>query len=176
MALYAFDGTGNVDEDLPELDTNVIRFKELYAGVDVEYLEGVGTRWKAVGKVLGGLFGMGGRTRIDEMYDDLCENWSEGDRDIDIIGFSRGAALALHFANKVADDGVKLESGESAPATIRFLGLWDVVGSFGLLAKPLASRGLTRIITCPMCMKPGFGACTATLVGEMETQDVPISR
>jgi len=132
MALYAFDGTGNSDEDLPELDTNVVRFKELYAGVDVEYLEGVGTRWKSAGKVLGGLFGLGGRTRIDEMYEDLCENWSDGDREIDIIGFSRGAALAVHFANKIAEEGIKQESGQSEPATIRFLGLWDVVGSFGL--------------------------------------------
>jgi hypothetical protein len=132
MALYAFDGTGNSDEELPELDTNVVRFKELYAGVDVEYVEGVGTRWKAAGKVLGGLFGIGGRTRIDEMYEDLCENWSAGDRDIDIIGFSRGAALALHFVNKIADEGIKRESAESEPATIRFVGLWDVVGSFGL--------------------------------------------
>lgn len=132
MALYAFDGTWNTDEDQPEQDTNVVLFKELYSGAEVEYLEGVGTRWGAVGRVLGGLFGAGGRTRIDEMYDDLCENWQEGDHDIDIIGFSRGAALALHFANKIADDGVKLKDGGKDEARIRFLGLWDVVGSFGL--------------------------------------------
>jgi hypothetical protein len=132
MALYAFDGTWNSDEEAPVQDTNVVRFQELYSGSDVEYCEGVGTRWGSVGRVLGGLLGSGGRTRIDEMYDDLCENWGDGDRDIDIIGFSRGAALALHFANKIADEGVKLEKGASEPAKIRFLGLWDVVASFGL--------------------------------------------
>lgn len=132
MALYAFDGTWNSDEDQPGQDTNVVLFKELYSGADVEYLEGVGTRWGSIGRVLGGLFGAGGRTRIDEMYDDLCENWREGDRDIDIIGFSRGAALALHFANKIADDGIKLDDGSKEAARIRFLGLWDVVASFGL--------------------------------------------
>ena len=132
MALYAFDGTWNSDEENPVQDTNVVRFKELYTGVDVEYLEGVGTRWGSIGRVLGGLLGTGGRTRIDEMYEDLCENWQEGDRDIDIIGFSRGAALALHFANRIADDGVKLADGGTEEARIRFLGLWDVVGSFGL--------------------------------------------
>lgn len=131
MALYAFDGTWNEDEQLESQDTNVVRFTELYAGLDVEYLEGVGTRWGAVGKALGGLFGLGGRTRIDEMYDDLCENWQEGDKDIDIIGFSRGGALAVHFANKIADDGIKLKSGEKEEGKIRFLGVWDVVGSFG---------------------------------------------
>lgn len=132
MALYAFDGTWNEDEQLDNQDTNVVRFTELYAGLDVAYLEGVGTRWGAIGKSLGGLFGLGGRTRIDEMYDDLCENWQEGDNEIDIIGFSRGAALAVHFANKIAEDGIKLKSGEKADAKIRFLGLWDIVGSFGL--------------------------------------------
>ena len=132
MALYAFDGTWNSDEEIPAQDTNVVRFKELYSGSDVEYCEGVGTRWGSAGRVLGGLFGTGGRTRIDEMYDDLCENWAGGDNDIDIIGFSRGAALALHFANKIAKEGVKLENDATEPAKIRFLGLWDVVASFGL--------------------------------------------
>jgi hypothetical protein len=31
----------------------------------------------------------------------LRQYFTEGDRTIDIIGFSRGAALALHFANQV---------------------------------------------------------------------------
>ena len=132
MALYAFDGTWNEDEQVENQDTNVVRFTELYAGLDVEYLEGVGTRWGAIGRAMGGLFGLGGRTRIDEMYDDLCENWQEGDREIDIIGFSRGAALAVHFANKIAEDGIKLKAGDRVNASIRFLGLWDIVGSFGL--------------------------------------------
>jgi hypothetical protein len=129
MALYAFDGTWNRDQFDDAEDTNVVRFREIYAGAEYEYLTGVGTRFGAVGRVLGGLFGSGGRSRIHEMYEALCENWSKGDRDIDIVGFSRGAALALHFANKIAKDGI--EGADEQPA-IRFLGLWDVVGSFGL--------------------------------------------
>ena len=46
---------------------------------------------------------------------------------MDIVGFSRGAALALAFANKVCDQ-------ESA---VRFLGLWDTVPSFGIAAIPI---------------------------------------
>lgn len=132
MALYAFDGTWNIDQEDPEEDTNVVRFKELYAGANVDYIEGVGTRAGAVGRVLGGVFGVGGRSRIEEMCDDLAENWAAGDHDIDIIGFSRGAALAVHFANKISEEGVKLADGSVVKPTIRFLGLWDVVGSFGL--------------------------------------------
>ena len=48
MALYAFDGTCNADDDNDGEDTNVVRFKELYEGQDVEYLEGVGTRFGAM--------------------------------------------------------------------------------------------------------------------------------
>lgn len=132
MALYAFDGTWNSDEVDDVLDTNVVRFKELYMGNNSEYLEGVGTRFGKVGSILGGLFGTGGRSRIDEMYDELCENWERGDKIIDIIGFSRGAALAVHFANKLGKEGVVVDKGSTEKATIRFLGLWDIVGSFGL--------------------------------------------
>lgn len=129
MALYAFDGTWNRDEVEDEQDTNVVRFREVYAGAEFEYVKGVGTRLGAVGRAMGGLFGAGGRARIREMYEALCENWNRGDKDIDIIGFSRGAALAVHFANRIAKDGIE---GSSEKPTIRFLGLWDLVGSFGL--------------------------------------------
>ncbi|MGI9434800.1 MAG: phospholipase effector Tle1 domain-containing protein [Geminicoccaceae bacterium] len=132
MALYAFDGTWNVDEDDPKDDTNIVRFKELYAGSNVDYLEGVGTRAGALGRIVGGLFGVGGRTRIEEMYQALCANWADDDKVIDIVGFSRGAALAVHFANKIGDEGVRLGDGSRAEARIRFLGVFDVVGSFGL--------------------------------------------
>lgn len=133
MALYAFDGTGNEDQDNDHKDTNVVRFSELYNGInDPVYIPGVGTKFGALGRVLGGLLGAGGRSRISDTYEQLCQNWASGDRDIDIIGYSRGAALAVHFANKIADEHIKLPNGETEQADIRFLGLWDLVGSFGL--------------------------------------------
>lgn len=131
MALYAFDGTWNEDEEQPGEDTNVVRFRDIYEG-PVEYRTGVGTRYGAIGRALGGLFGMGGRSRIEEMYDDLKENWQQGDKNIDIIGFSRGAALAVHFANVIAEAGIKLDNGQVEKPKIRFLGVWDIVGSFGI--------------------------------------------
>ena len=60
-----------------------------------------------------------------------------GDQDIDIVGFSRGAALAVHFANVI--EHAKIRRGGDANGAVleenphvRFLGLWDVVGSFGI--------------------------------------------
>ncbi len=132
MALYAFDGTWNSDEDKLGEKTNVVRFSELYVGNNIEYVSGVGTRFGKLGHVFGGLFGSGGRTRISEMYDELCDNWEQGDQIIDIVGFSRGSALAVHFANKLCEEGVKLSDGRTEKVSIRFLGVWEIVGSFGL--------------------------------------------
>lgn len=123
MALYAFDGTWNEDEVDEAKDTNVVKFSDAYAGRKF-YLEGVGTRLGFVGKILGGVTGAGGRVRIREAMERLDNNFAEGDRAIDIIGFSRGAALTLHFANEIQQNRNGTE--------IRFLGLWDVVASFGV--------------------------------------------
>lgn len=132
MALYAFDGTWNEDDaDVPDKATNVVRLRDAYDG-PVEYREGVGTRFGALGHVIGGLFGAGGRSRIEEMYDAAKANWARGDRVIDIIGFSRGAALAVHFANILGEKGLRLPDGRVEKPPIRFLGVWDIVGAFGL--------------------------------------------
>lgn len=131
MALYEFDGTWNEDEGAPEKETNVVRFRDLYEG-PVEYRAGVGTRFGTVGRLLGGLFGAGGRSRIEEMYDAARKNWESGERVFDIIGFSRGAALATHFANILGKQGLKLSDGRIEIPEMRFLGLWDIVGSFGI--------------------------------------------
>ena len=125
MALYAFDGTWNEDEVQDAKETNVLKFcKCLPENMNVFYLEGVGTRFGFIGKLLGGVTGAGGRFRISEAMERLDRYFAEGDRVIDIIGFSRGAALALHFANQVQE--------EKPGAQVRFLGLWDTVASFGI--------------------------------------------
>ena len=125
MALYAFDGTWNEDEEEEGKETNVLKFcKCLPLDMNVFYLEGVGTRGGFIGKLLGGLTGAGGRFRIKEAMERLDKYFAEGDRVIDIIGFSRGSALALHFANQVNE--------EKDGAEVRFLGIWDTVASFGL--------------------------------------------
>jgi uncharacterized protein (DUF2235 family) len=137
MALYAFDGTWNEEKDTGEYgkNTNVVKFRDAYDGKREFYTKGVGTRHGLIGKIFGGAFGAGGHDRIREGQTALFANFRNGDEDIDIIGFSRGAALALHFANMIASEGVSdPESGErlAEKPPIRFLGLWDVVAAFGI--------------------------------------------
>lgn len=123
MALYAFDGTLNKDEVLDENDSNVVRFKDAYDG-NVFYCEGIGTSGGGIGKVLGGITGFGGKMRINEAFQALQSHFALGDFNIDIIGFSRGGAMALHFANMIKKKYPK--------APIRFVGVWDAVASFGI--------------------------------------------
>jgi hypothetical protein len=132
MALYAFDGTWNSEKDAGryDLNTNVVRFKDLYDGPKFFY-QGVGTRHGTLGKFVGGAFGVGGHDRIEEAKRDLAKQLAAGDRDIDVVGFSRGAALAVHFANVIGDDGVVVNGVKEKPA-VRFLGVFDVVAAFGI--------------------------------------------
>ena len=132
MALYAFDGTWNSEKDAGEYDrnTNVVRFKDLYTGPKYFY-KGVGTKHGFLGKFAGGAFGVGGHDRIEDAKKDMAKQFAANDRLIDIVGFSRGAALAVHFANVIADDGVKVNGVLERPP-VRFLGVWDVVAAFGI--------------------------------------------
>jgi uncharacterized protein (DUF2235 family) len=147
MALYAFDGTWNEDEeDEIAAETSVVRFYDAYAE-NKFYLEGVGTRVGFIGKILGGLTGLGGRCRIRDAMEELAKNFAAGDREIDIIGFSRGAALAMHFANEIHD--------EMNGAEVRFLGIWDTVASFGLPGNDL---NIAWTLTLPANVKSCYHA------------------
>jgi hypothetical protein len=132
MALYAFDGTWNDEKDAGryDLNTNVVRFKDCYAGTRFFY-KGVWTKHGTLGKFLGGAFGVGGHERIDEGKRDIAKQFAAGDEVIDIVGFSRGAALAVDFANVISDSGVKV-GGETIKPEIRFLGVFDIVAAFGI--------------------------------------------
>ena len=126
MPLYAFDGTWNLDNPGTEHDTNVVWFHDAYAGPK-HYFKGIGTRFGGLGRILGGTTGAGGRDRVKEAVGVFEANQRKGEKVVDVIGFSRGAALALEFVNRVCEAG----------ADVRFLGLWDTVPSFGVAAIPL---------------------------------------
>lgn len=147
MALYAFDGTGQKDDDPAKedvRDTNVSRFFFAYRPADDttlpkddwhnHYQRGVGSAG-LLRRALGTITGFGGRTFIRKALNKLEDNIERHDTTIDVVGFSRGAALALDFVNEIAKGKVRLPDG-SIP-TVRFLGLFDCVPSFGIPISPL---------------------------------------
>ena len=141
MALYAFDGTWN-DSSRPdsernvEKDTNVHRFRELYDQRErVCYVDGIGSRYGLIGKYVGGALGVGANRRISEQFLQLKENFRNGNTTIDIVGYSRGAAIARMFVHTINESFFELEENGkplAAAPRVRFLGLFDTVASFGV--------------------------------------------
>jgi uncharacterized protein (DUF2235 family) len=86
-------------------------------------------------RALGGITGFGGRTFVRRALDKLKDNIEDNDTVIDVVGFSRGGALALDFVNEIAKGKAKLPDGRIP--TVRFLGIWDCVPSFGVPISPL---------------------------------------
>jgi len=158
MALYAFDGTWNSakeSEDQQLTNTNVFRFYQAYhkqsTAADL-YVAGVGTRFDLIGKIVGGVFGLGELPRINEAYDHLCTTWAAGDHIIDIVGFSRGAATTLDFCQRIQSDGIRKPNSNEVlepNPQIRFLGVWDVVAAFGLALLGGRDLNIEKHITLP---------------------------
>lgn len=159
---FFFDGTGNnLDADAGTLKhSNVARLYNAHApedktrGIYRIYIPGVGTYFKEVGDDGGGKLGlvMGrmGDRRLDwalSQFDKLLKPHlaranSPSNRIVEVniaaFGFSRGAALARAFVNRVisqradvGDEGWRLRAG-GAPLHVRFMGLFDTVASVGM--------------------------------------------
>ena len=168
LILFAFDGTGNTNNagDLAELDngiSNVWNFRQLYNDGNARYVTGVGTRHRETDPKLGGdIFLNWGNTstvdmgtndtgprRIERMvayFNAEAELFTENTKmmDVDIIGFSRGAAQARDFANRINANTKNGQYSYTVKGTqgrdvrrcqminFRFLGLWDTVLSTNL--------------------------------------------
>ena len=137
--VYGFDGTGKNIKGGAK--TNVYYFlkghQKANRGSKSVYVGGVGSAPGAgLFNIPGKITGVGGRARVNEMYDQLVKNFKAGRKGIVIVGFSRGAALSREFANVIYERGdpLKYRKGKKprgkAPK-IKFMGLFDTVYSFG---------------------------------------------
>jgi RHS repeat-associated protein len=160
LVLFAFDGTENSNPVLkPESDTisNVVAFQKRYLSDSgrTRYISGVGTvdisdpdrpilapnhDILLLPRPDKG-FNWSGPERIERMVEYLQTEATLFEEDdvamnVDIVGFSRGAAQARDFANRIAGstvDGLyRYEDPNTGSAlcqklNFRFLGLWDTV-------------------------------------------------
>lgn len=172
LVLFAFDGTGNTDDEAwlsarGSSRSNVWQFRQLYQDGNRRYMAGVGTVQRdttygdirpedyARGTLLAKFPGvsledadMGGNysgpARIERMIKYLNDEAESANNDntamdVDIIGFSRGAAQARDFANFIVSntrggnyyytvtsrDGT--EKTRCQKLNLRFMGLFDSV-------------------------------------------------
>lgn len=159
---FFFDGTGNnIDADQGTLKhSNIARLFNAHLPNDVErgnyriYVPGVGTYFRDVGDEGGGTLGlvmarMGDRRlnwaleRFDALLKPhLARAVTPANRIIEVnvavFGFSRGAALARAFVNRLvgtrcvaSSKGWRLAKRD-VPVRVRFMGLFDTVASVGL--------------------------------------------
>ncbi|MFA5520844.1 MAG: DUF2235 domain-containing protein [Castellaniella sp.] len=137
LLLFAFDGT----RQSAATGSNVWKLAQLYADGAAHYHDGPGNAlymdWDAltasdVGRILD--------TQWQWLLLELARAGPGTVTPIDIIGFSRGAALARHFGNLITeqvDQGRfhiedRVHGSISACVDLRFMGLFDTVSQFGV--------------------------------------------
>ena len=154
LLLFAFDGTGNS----PTSQTNVWLFARQYQGGAVKYIEGPAGDLETgrARQTLDAAVAWSGGNRVEQQW----ERWlnavalqKEGAPPLalDVVGFSRGAALARHFGNRVAqhlrDGRFWLQHPQrgtlSSCVDLRFMGLFDTVAQFNVLGAGNAAFDLT---------------------------------
>lgn len=149
LMLFAFDGTRNG----PTTRSNVWKMSQTYRDGPVFYHSGPGTplyvNWDAItgwqaSRILD--------TQWQSLLNALAKDGSTSQAlPIDILGYSRGAALARHFGNLInqhVDRGLfsytdALRGPITACVDLRFMGLFDTVAQFGVAGSHNANYDLT---------------------------------
>ena len=128
MTIYCFDGTSECGEG-HHGGTNVLRLARIMRD-PMCYVGGVGNpvETSGIGSVVGIAFGYGGQDRLKTALDHLIATYAD-DAVIDIIGFSRGAAIAIEFMHRAV---AWARSAGHQDIRFRFVALMDTVFSFGL--------------------------------------------
>jgi uncharacterized protein (DUF2235 family) len=172
--VLCFDGTWNRpssnEDPTARVETNVVRFYDAVphgpqhdGSVQTKWYDtGVGTDWWD--SVSGGVFGFGLDDKIRDGYRFLVENYPHpdpGDRELFILGFSRGAYEARSLVGMIrnvglltpdnlyrlrhayalyrnrdrsadTDEAKAFRAKYSREIKVRFLGVWDTVGALGI--------------------------------------------
>lgn len=149
LLLFAFDGTRNS----PETRSNVWKLSQTYRDGPVFYHSGPGNSlyldWDAVTATKASRII---ETQWQSLLNALKQSGNMKDHlPIDILGYSRGAALARHFGNLInqhVDNGLfsytdSLRGLITACVDLRFMGLFDTVAQFGVAGSQNANYDLT---------------------------------
>lgn len=173
-----FDGTGQNKDRAEEVrrksHSNIARLWSAHktdrqAGIFKIYNSGPGTpvevsnpRWweyLPLTETAGLAAGFGGDARLAKAEADLREQLASVQRikqvELSVFGFSRGAALARGFVNRILGkcqnaNGEWLLDGKH-PVVFKFLGIFDTVASFGLPATNLDTSDVC--LDVPLCVE-----------------------
>ena len=153
LMLFAFDGTGNHPASL----TNVWLFSKAYRDGPVHYIPGPAAdeEMSAIRSTTDAAIAWSGGARVDQQWERLLNAMATTKEmaspiPIDIVGFSRGAALARHFGNRLVEhvrqgrfwSAHPMHGVISTCVDMRFMGLFDTVAQFNVLGAGNAAFNL----------------------------------
>jgi len=147
VAAYLVDGTWGHEQGGHSFKTisHIARIRKAFQGVDiheVHYFRGVGNEqdYGLASHYINGLDGSGAFHIAENVYRKIIENYNKGITEIILVGWSRGAAIAMQVTDLVYQRGIPnkhQQGGYYVPArsdciVIRQLHLLDTVHSIGL--------------------------------------------
>lgn len=155
-----FDGTNNDAQNLdPQyrqtlVATNHEKLRDASPQVLSKYYAGVGTRRSLIGGLFESVTGSGCADRAEAALDDLemaVAAWQKENPDVRVfvhaVGFSRGAASALHFLNLVHDRNEFVQIGPHPHANDRPMA---TIASTGVLLDTVATGQTSQLsLTVP---------------------------
>lgn len=123
-SLYAIDGTWFDVDAKTDPYSNVSNFRQNSKEEPKYYYGGPGATAGPVGSLNGGAFGAGGNAIANDVYKQACEDFCKGHCKINLVGWSRGAVIAMEVAERLNTSGCSCQRG---PIPVNFVGLYDAV-------------------------------------------------
>ena len=123
-SLFAIDGTWRDDEGKT---SNISNIRDIYNKSKEEttlYYSGPGTKGGPIGHINGLITGAGSAGIANSVYADACAAYCKGQCEINLVGWSRGAVIAVNVADMLNARGCPCQS---APVSVNFVGLYDAV-------------------------------------------------
>jgi len=104
--------------------SNVFDFISQSAEKPPHYYGGPGADKGLIGSLPGGLYGSGSDDISETVYNDVCKDFCSGHCKINLVGWSRGAVMAMKVAERLNTSGCNCQRG---PISVNFVGLYDAV-------------------------------------------------
>jgi len=123
-SLFAIDGTWRDDEGKTDNVSNVCDFYMRSTEEPKKYSGGPGSKRGPIGFINGGMTGAGSAGIANDVYADACAAYCTGQCEINLVGWSRGAVIAVNVADMLNSRGCPCQS---APVPVNFVGLYDAV-------------------------------------------------
>lgn len=123
--VYGIDGTWANAETGPM--TNTMSFVKEVTHETTRYTPGLGGRATGINHLYAGLTGNGSERIRSEVRRNICTAYCGGNCKVGLVGWSRGAVIAMGVAADLQNIGCDCKGATIKPIKVRFVGLFDAV-------------------------------------------------